>query len=507
VCDPACGGGAFLVAVARHLRAAGAAPEAVLAGLVGVDRDPVAVEVAEAALWLLAAEWGGAGPGRPTLIGADALTFDWTSLGVDSVDVLIGNPPFLGQLRSDTARSRSEAARLKERFGLGGYADTAAAFLLLGLELVRPGGRLCLILPESFAASRDTAVARKSVAADGDLVALWRGEGVFSANVRVIAPVIQRTERMDERGRPATVRRFVGLDFEEIPPVPIDTPAEHTWSVLLEADERMWAGAARLLAAASGRRPAAPRGVLADHCNATADFRDQFYGLQPFVVDAPGADESKPCDAMRTGDGAAVRLITSGLIDPGISWWGRRPVRFAGSRFAAPVVDMTELSASPLARWAATRLVPKVLLATQTRVLEAVVDEEGCWLPSVPVITVCCERLWHLAAALNSPVLAAVGRRRHAGAALSSDALKLSARQVMALPAPSSADAWDVAAEEMRSASTAGDRGEWLARLVSTARHMCAAYGISGDEQSELMAWWETRLPRRQPWDALTASG
>ena len=54
-------------------------------------------------------------------------------------------------------------------------------------------------------------------------------------------------------------------------------------------------------------------GVL-EIATATAGFRDQFYGLIPFVRDGP----------------ADAPLVTSGLLDPGRSAWGERPARFGG---------------------------------------------------------------------------------------------------------------------------------------------------------------------------------
>ena len=82
---------------------------------------------------------------------------------------------------------------------------------------------------------------------------------------------------------------------------------------------------------------------------ATADFRDQYYGLVPHVADA--------------GDGAP--LVTSGLLDVGRCAWGERPARFARRSFAAPRVPVDALPPA-LQAWAAGRLVPKVLVATQT---------------------------------------------------------------------------------------------------------------------------------------------
>ena len=107
---------------------------------------------------------------------------------------------------------------------------------------------------------------------------------------------------------------------------------------------------------------------LGDIATFRADFRDQYYGL----VGAVGDDVDGP------------PLVTSGLIDPGVCHWGSRPVRFAHHRYDAPRVDLARLSPEML-RWATQRLVPKILVANQTRVIEAVVDREGAWLPGVAV--------------------------------------------------------------------------------------------------------------------------
>ena len=55
---------------------------------------------------------------------------------------------------------------------------------------------------------------------------------------------------------------------------------------------------------------------------------------------------------------------------------GRAAGRFARRSFAAPRVDVAALPPA-LQAWATGRLVPKVLVATQTRVIEAVVDPSG----------------------------------------------------------------------------------------------------------------------------------
>ncbi len=141
--------------------------------------------------------------------------------------------------------------------------------------------------------------------------------------------------------------------------------------------------------------------------------------------------------------------MTAGLVDPLRCRWGSAGARFGGRRWHAPVVDLEGLAAADaaLAAWAAERRVPKVVVATQTRVLEAAVDTEGTWWPSVPTIAVVprpgsAADLWALAAVLSAPPVSAWALGQYGGTALSGDAIKLSARQILEIPLPVDARAW-----------------------------------------------------------------
>ena len=112
-----------------------------------------------------------------------------------------------------------------------------------------------------------------------------------------------------------------------------------------------------------------PAGALGDHVRLSANFRDQYYGLVPAVIDG----------------GTGPPLVTSGLVDPGRCHWGLRPVTFAKRRFEHPTVELGVLDPA-MRRWADALLVPKVVVANQTRVIEAVADPAGAWIPGVPLI-------------------------------------------------------------------------------------------------------------------------
>lgn len=280
--------------------------------------------------------------------------------------------------------------------------------------------------------------------------------------------------------RPTVIRRAVGGAFDTLPDMEV-TMAElarmPTWGSLI-ADGF---GVPRVSLNTAAR--------LGDVATATADFRDQYYGLQPFVTEA----EDRACDR-----GQLAPLITAGLIDPLRNLWGTTPTRFTKRKWNAPAVDIARLrSGSDLSEWADRRLVPKLLVATQTPVLEVLPDEKGVLLPSVPVLTVVPRRisLWHAAALLTGPPLTAWAAARYFGASLSTSAIKLSARQIEDLPLPPSSDAWDAAAAHAKDAFESVSASERSAHLQRLAQSMCEAFGI--EDSTELIAWWTGRLPKR----------
>lgn len=521
VLDPACGSGNFLVAaaerIALRLSALGVSDVASRATaarcVAGVDVDPRAVELARAALH----ELGGDGAGADhKVVVADALALDpppwragdlaplfafaagpWGGLlgptdpHAAGFDVVVGNPPFLGRLRRATAPDARQAEALRRRFGgaAGAYTDGAALFLLLATELARPdGGTVALVLPRAVLASRDCSGVRRDVLDRSVLRHLWvGGDGAFDADVAVCVPVLV----LGGVAGPVQLWPQAGADG------PVDGASSSATAPAPHRDGRPWSD---LLAAAAGLpdRLLATAGTLGDLATATADFRDQYYGLVGHVVDAPEVNAATT--------GARPRLVTAGLIDPAHLRWGEQSARFAKQRFAAPVVVVEQLDPA-LQDWARQRLVPKVVLATQTRVLEAVVDAAAHLLPSVPVISVVPRTsepdvLWRIGALLTSPPVTLVAARRHLGAGRNGDALRLRAAEVLDLPLPSDEDDWAEGARAFRQASQASDADERRTHLVASAAAMTRAFGL-GDDQ-DLLAWWTSRLPRR---DRVAAPG
>lgn len=350
VLDPACGDGAFL------------RPFGGIAEVTGIDIDPAT-----------------------PFLHDDSLRREW---GHQQYDAVVGNPPFLSQLSAATSRGG------RSRFGGGPYADAAAEFLALAMRLVRPGGRVGLVLPISLLGARDAAAIRADVDARAALRWMWWTDApMFDAAVRVWAGV------WEVGGTHAAVRRSFGPTFEERPAM--EMPSAWTGLIAEQPQPEIPADAPR----------------LGDIARFTADFRDQYYGLVGAVSD----------------DGDGPPLITSGLIEPDEVLWGRRQVTFAKQRYQAPRVQLDQL-APPMQAWARGRLVPKILIASQTKRIEAVFDVRGEWLPGVPVITCTTIDPERVLAALHHPRASEWLRYHAAGTGLSAGTIRVSAAALTTTP-------------------------------------------------------------------------
>ncbi|MFN0028661.1 MAG: N-6 DNA methylase [Acidimicrobiales bacterium] len=566
VLDPSVGAGGFLLAVGERLRVErGVTAAAIVEGFRGTDLDADAVAVARLALawWSWACDAVVTWPPEWALRAGDGLAAaHHGGPPPGEADLVIGNPPFLNQLQGATARLTADRQRAQARFGdaAKGYVDTATLFALAGLDAVRPGGRVVLIQPESMLVASHGAAARAELARRATLEGLWIGGlGVFNAGVRVCAPILRHAEPATAPSL-AAVKLWQGVSFSPSGRFDVDSP---------ERRKALFDGSWASVLACSRGVPdirLSSSGTLADVATATAGFRDQFYGLAPFVRDAPPT-------------GVTALLITCGLIGPGICRWGTTPTRFAGQRWQRPTVDVTALGRDDpkLARWVGARLRPKVLLATQTPVLNVVADPGGVMVPSVPVISVEprpppfadtgaidtgfidtgaqptlfalfdngviedggadagavsergrpesdpeqereieLELVWRIAAILWCPAISVIAAQRHAGAGLSANALRLSARQVLDLPLPAQVGPWHAAAAAYRQAVAALTDVPGVISVVGASdlgqseqwRHaatlMGRAYGLDQDGIEAAQRWWDaqarparTARPRR----------
>ena len=462
-CDPSCGTGNFLSAMAARLRAVGWSASRVARAVEGMDLDPMAVAIARVRLRHeaggMAAAW------RAAIRCGDSLQAD--SWDGRRFALVAGNPPFLGQLDAGSARSASERAALEARFGgaVTRYADIAAAFLLLGTELA-PRGTVALLQPMSTLSASDALGVRRACEDRLALVAvLLPPARSFGAAVHTCVPVMS-----------ARVARDVRI-----------VDAEGRAHRVARSRTRHGAWGAALAAARGVPEPLIRRanGTLDGWMCATADFRQHYYGLKGRIIESRGTKPSSRRPAIVT-----VGAIAAARLD-----WGTRPVRIHGTVFRAPTVDTDAIRADRvLGPWLAARRGPKVLVATQTRAIEAWVDEQGTSLPSTPAITVTPRKagdLWKVGAALLAPSVAAEAWWRHAGAGLSVTAIRVSASQLKELPAPGDARAWKRGAVAL----ALWQRTQGAADRERFAEAMCDAYGVpTGAGRVALLAWWRASI-------------
>ncbi len=325
------------------------------------------------------------------------------------------------------------------RHGGGAYADAAVEFLALSVSLTKPdGGLVALVMPQSVLGSLDAAPVRAQVDRCAELCWSWwePRQDHFDASVNVCL-----------------------LGFRRTPSATVKPTA--TWT-------RVVTDRLGVPALDPGALQAA--GTLGERAEFNANFRDEYYALVPAVSDH--------------ADGPP--LVPSGLIDPGLCHWGTRPVRFAKHTFEHPRVDLSKL-AGRFPAWAQRKLVPKVLVANQTKVVEAVADPDGLWLPGVPVTTATPpggdkKAVWELAAVLNSPVVSVLAWQAAAGTGLSTTSVRVSPVTLAAMPWP---------AYSLASASAAIQTGY----VAAAAELTCAAYGVDAATTSLLLTWWNANRP------------
>jgi hypothetical protein len=408
--------------------------------------------------------------------------------------VVVGNPPFASPLRRGSIPEPAERYRAARSDRLGPYADLAATHLLKVVERVPEGSIVALIQPQSVLSGRDGDLLRRHLAARAPLRALWAArESVFDAGVRACAVVV---EVGGTTGGPVVVA--AGASAKPVGSVETDGLGDGSWADLAahalgapDLPPRL-----RTLPAEVAANDATP-GRLGDLVTATAGFRDEFYGLVA---------------ACREGAPVTVgpRLLTVGLVDPLDELWGRTPCRFGGRQWKRPVIDVAAIESDRVRAWTEQRLRPKLVLATQSPVLEPVIDRDGSVIPATPLLSI--EAAGHdldrVAAVLLAPPVAAWAWRRWFGSALAVDALKLAARQVEQLPLPDDAEAWAEAAALLESNSQDRVQGSRPASTTSPAidgtdgsdRHpeelviaVAAIMNRAYDADDAVFEWWLAR--------------
>lgn len=165
ILDPACGAGGFLASVCAHLEKQGIASQDVSKNLYGIDKDTYLTQLAKAHIALLTG-------GHPTIINGDSITLQNGQKGIreylpqDGVDVILTNPPFGVRIVSgspDVLKTFELARKWTKnpQTGLSGPSDKVQSnvppqvlFVERCLSLLKLGGRLGMVLPESILSNK-----------------------------------------------------------------------------------------------------------------------------------------------------------------------------------------------------------------------------------------------------------------------------------------------------------------------------------------------------------------
>ena len=338
-------------------------------------------------------------------------------------DVVVGNPPYVKSrahgranpgLRRRLTRTRPECR--------GGQWNLYVPFVALGADLLRPGGRSALLVPNSVVAADFAGPLQEHVADRVVEVLDFTEADLFDqASVHVAALVTTAAPVRD----PVTfVRHTADLGIERSGPVDRELLArlpDGYWCLPLlghSLDTPM----DRLVELLGADRTIGDIATARDGCST-----NEAYALKPLLAE-DGTVDDRP----------TFRFANTGTIDPDRFLWGEREAVYLGEKYLHPVVPVAALEAD-FPKRAVEATSPKVLLAGLSARLEAVADQAGEWLcgkSAVQVLVDHPDEAVRLAAWLNRPELSDLYRALFGLAGFGGKGMNVAPALVSRLPAP-----------------------------------------------------------------------
>jgi len=162
IIDPACGAGGFLAESAKVLLSKGASRTSIAKSLIGMDKDEYLSNLALARLGIITG-------GRSRVQSADSLALkniNNEDIPLESIqaDVVLANPPFGAKIVAATPETQKNfKLGHKHKKGITGWIEsnelqTNVSPQVLFVErihsLIKPGGRMGIVLPESLVSSK-----------------------------------------------------------------------------------------------------------------------------------------------------------------------------------------------------------------------------------------------------------------------------------------------------------------------------------------------------------------
>ncbi|TMC67229.1 MAG: hypothetical protein E6J21_00065 [Chloroflexota bacterium] len=241
VLDPACGSGNFLAAAAHRLVSfvtRTGLPQEERAALVqrnlwGFDPDPVSCFLSEMQLSAaITPSVGSVDTSMPITVAAtrwhihqaDGLALQWPE---PCVDLFLANPPYLAAKNTDLSAYPTAHRR--------GQADSYLLFLNLGLQIVRSGGWLGLVLPDPLLARTNAASERTRLLKEFTIHHLWHLSDVFTAQVGAVVIIAQKSPPRSQH-QVAWKRekwKHITAAASNAQPIPLTSPASNASQSLL----------------------------------------------------------------------------------------------------------------------------------------------------------------------------------------------------------------------------------------------------------------------------------
>ncbi len=424
ILDPACGAGAMLTEAQVQLRGKAGIE------LFGVDLDPAAVAACRTQLLSRDQTWSrsgsaGASPSRPPpaqkvaidIWHSDAL-FDDRLSQLAPFDVIVGNPPFVNIRQLAQSQLAAYLGKLRQRFRTArGNFDLYVPFVERAWELLAPGGRCGLVLPNKWA-TLDYARPLREL-----LLAETRIEHVVDlSSVRVFAEASVYPHLLVFTKQPPAKSHAVNYQVGEHSTALAQrqlSPAAIAFTAALDVESRV---------------ETRPLGELATISCGTPGYSAQ--RVAAALVEVGRAPVGRNCIPSRTDWKSVLRLphsnfITSGNIDRYRLSLGN--VRFLGRMYERPVLPLD----SPALTDRQRRLFAgqKIVIAGLSQRLEAAWDETGLALG----VQVFALSEWqvdplYLLALLNSKLLSYLFRTRYAAKRLAGDYVAINKGQLAQLP-------------------------------------------------------------------------
>lgn len=196
IADPFCGSGHFLTASLDHVRSTGNFTEKqfhdfAFSRLHGLEKSDRMVRVAMTDMRLH-------GDGHSNIRCVDSLlTFDrYPDLNAETFDIILTNPPFGVDLPQESIAELGPFNILDERKSRQGSVSLEIIAIDRCLSLLRPGGRMAIVLPDGILSNRSTQYVREWIEAKSVLKAIISLPvdtfSPFGANIKTSILIIRK---------------------------------------------------------------------------------------------------------------------------------------------------------------------------------------------------------------------------------------------------------------------------------------------------------------------------